>query len=1144
MRIGILLIVILVIAIALRLGLFQRLMSLAEGTEGFAGLGASHDRYVADTAQKLSPITNMINLTNPVLPIDGANASNIALAFNTTVAKPTGTSTYGLKPVTAQAIPSQVPHSIEQAHACEAAPKNCSAFADPSFAEHCGLSFDIQSVAMDGHVVAGSGLYVSPDDRAAGLQAFDDVQTHGSAPYDPYLVARPTLGSAKAGTFALNKGQCTVVKEKLDCASKQTFGIPNCTQCYTTQTFSRVGPQTGRLPSTLHLFGTGTVTVSSPDGSVSLGSRNLSKTSSADIELPAGYEGNSFTILVGDNGTRPLFICGWLEGPTTRGAFKVDMLTLVKTDTVTGARPRLSGSQVAGGFRCLSMIPGVGQSRMSLSMYMPFTFINGFDGDSLACENGPVITLAESATFLESDPCYGKANQPGNYKMECLQTRWIDLGGTPQGTGWPQNQATMNALQRANGAAVDIDAIADKLGLQAARAYGGTDESGRPLSIADWNAVSMYMTGVPINTPCDGPANAAGAPSPACMSYLYTNQGANSRVGPTYSMNPGAVASAKEAFENPSADPSDALLQGGETFLDDQFESKGMILQKKEVCQRDGFASLMMQKSDVIQHFTPEKIVDEAFADGYARSLPNARSAGEGFADANAAPNTFNYPGTSIDPATPAGQEFAKQFGSITDVKQAYDQINRKANDNTLTNDQRRTAVQQAYGVTLGAPSSNLTPGRPQVYAAGMGDGGYVYTREQGEQICAALGGTTATTAQLQEAQKMGADWCFSGWTTEGTGKWPITTSVVGGCGGRTGIIEWTPGDKAGVNCYGPKPDINDPRSKNLLPFNNQMWDQPTEPTYLTIPSGYLETAGAQPACFGGLSVDQAKKECDALGDRCAGFSYSKYGRGNGCYKGNHNAGMNNTGDYMGYVKAGTAANSGVISGRYIKLEYNHVECLNLAQILVFATKGGPNIITPSTVATKPDGFGGDVFPNRNFVDGRGDSFVHTSCNSVPWIQVDLGKTTTIYKVVVWNRNDCCQSRILGTKLTVLNEDQEFVYISNQINTTNQTYTWLPPDPNVKVDVAEDAKFKNKETPWKCMNGWGAPMRRNQAGDIECMSTNHHDCLWGGPCGSLVQAPPKNVDPLACGAMHAREWGGDGYSSGSAHWCGIANKQI
>ena len=100
---------------------------------------------------------------------------------------------------------------------------------------------------------------------------------------------------------------------------------------------------------------------------------------------------------------------------------------------------------------------------------------------------------------------------------------------------------------------------------------------------------------------------------------------------------------------------------------------------------------------------------------------------------------------------------------------------------------------------------------------------------------------------------------------------------------------------------------------------------------------------------------------------------------------------------------------------------------------------------------TKPDGWGGDVFPAKNFVDGVGNTFVHTSCYTVPWIEVDLGKITTIDKIVILNRKDCCQNRIIGSTVSILDEDRAPVYISNAITVTAKSYTWLPSSPKVQI---------------------------------------------------------------------------------------------
>jgi hypothetical protein len=757
----------------------------------------------------------------------------------------------------------------------------------------------------------------------------------------------PTIGKAKTGTFALTKDQCTIVKETVDCESKQTFGLPNCTQCYTSGSFSRVGPDSDRLPSVLNLYGSGTVTVSSSNGFITLPQTTLNLGKGAQITIPPNSEGTAFTIAV--NGAPPVYLCGYIEGQTAAGTFKLDVMTLTQKDNLTNAKPRMTGTRLFNGFKCFTLMPGNGRSSMNLSCFMPFSFVNMFDGAALTCENGPIITREDSATFLESDPCYGKANAPGNYKLECLQARWMELGGTSKGTGYPSNKTLADAIQKGEGGvALGIDTIVDALAVKMAQALSGNDANGVPLSIPDWNAVSMYATGVPITNPCDGPLNSTGPVSKECASYLYANKGINSRIGPTYTLPPSQTASSKEKFED--------------------------------------------------------------------------------------VPNTFNYPGTIIDPINNSGMQFAQELGGVVAVQQKYDEINRRANDNSKTNEQRATALKQAYDIKLDQPSSNKVTGPTQVFAVGPG---YDYTKNQAEEVCSKYGATVATTAQLQDAYAHGADWCFSGWVADGGGKWPITTSVVGGCGGRTGVIEWTPDNqKAGVNCYGPKPGITDPASQNgaIKAFNQQMWDRPTEPTYLTVPSGYLETTGPQPSCFSGLSVDAAQRGCNALGSQCVGFSYSKDGAGNGCYKGNHNAGINGNPAYMGYVKTPIGNASSVTTGRYIKLQYNRVECLNLAEIKVYSKKGGPNIITRNTPVTKSSGYQGDVFPGKNFVDGdtgQTYNFVHTSCGDVPWVQVDLGSM-------------------------ILNDQNDLIYVSNNINSTNRTYTWFPPSSEIKVDQSDD----------------------------------------------------------------------------------------
>lgn len=683
-------------------------------------------------------------------------------------------------------LPDNIPNTFQQAKSCEAAGTSCSAFDDPTFAAQCGMSFDNKAIGSDGKPHIG-GLYISPDDRQKQMDKANDVLSTGSEPYDPYKVYQPTLGKSKRGTFALNKDQCLVVKEKVDCAAKQTFNSPNCTQCYTSQNFARVGPETQRLPATVYFVGNGVIYLGPQNAGAmhnytaeEQAQINSGKSEIAVCEATAGqqYQGSSgmipqcgggfccenvpFAMITTLNPNTPVsmpimansegttfhlavettdgsmpYVAGFIQGQTPRGTFNLDLMSLVDKDYTTNKRPRINGTTTINGFKSFVFIPGA-NNQVTLNGMIPFSFLSIYDGDALTCDNGPIVTQAASATFLESDPCYGKANKPGNYKIDCLQTRWVELGGTQQGTGYPGNQAAADLLQKdANGNPLDIDTIVNNLAPKMTAALTGKDASGKDLSLPDWNTVSMWATGIPINTPCDGGFPDGGPVSQECLSYLYLNQGVTSHIGATYTLSPSSMAS----------------MKGQST------------------------------------------------------------------------PNTYCQPGTPLDPSTPAGLKFGQSLGGINAVKQSYDQINRLANDNSQSNAARTAAVNQCYGVSMDAITSGKTTGPTQVFAVGPG---YNYSQAQAQGVCAQYGAQVATTAQLQEAQSYGADWCFTGWVSDSSNAmYPITTSTEGGCGnGTTGIMNYTPGN-AGVNCYGPKPGIDNYPTGTILPFSQSLWDQP-----------------------------------------------------------------------------------------------------------------------------------------------------------------------------------------------------------------------------------------------------------------------------------------------------------------------------
>lgn len=89
--------------------------------------------------------------------------------------------------------------------------------------------------------------------------------------------------------------------------------------------------------------------------------------------------------------------------------------------------------------------------------------------------------------------------------------------------------------------------------------------------------------------------------------------------------------------------------------------------------------------------------------------------------------------------------------------------------------------------------------------------------------------------------------------------------------------------------------------------------------------------------------------------------------------------------------------------------------------------------------------------------------------------------------------------------------------------------------PNMKIVITES----RPTLPWKCLPNINVPLRKNAQGDVECMSEDGKGCLWKSnatECNKLITSQPSNFQPLACGEMHKRLWGGTGYDV-SSHWC-------
>jgi hypothetical protein len=110
-----------------------------------------------------------------------------------------------------------------------------------------------------------------------------------------------------------------------------------------------------------------------------------------------------------------------------------------------------------------------------------------------------------------------------------------------------------------------------------------------------------------------------------------------------------------------------------------------------------------------------------------------------------------------------------------------------------------------------------------------------VYDYDNAKALCQAYGANLANIDQMEEAHKSGAEWCSYGWSDDQMVLYPTQKSTweelqkstdpakknsCGRPGINGGYIE-NASMKAGVNCYGPKPEINPASSKLMSSIQN-----------------------------------------------------------------------------------------------------------------------------------------------------------------------------------------------------------------------------------------------------------------------------------------------------------------------------------
>ncbi len=149
-------------------------------------------------------------------------------------------------------------------------------------------------------------------------------------------------------------------------------------------------------------------------------------------------------------------------------------------------------------------------------------------------------------------------------------------------------------------------------------------------------------------------------------------------------------------------------------------------------------------------------------------------------------------------------------------------------------------------------------------------------------------------------------------------------------------------------------------------------------------------------------------------------------------------------------------------TGRYVRIQLNTPNYLSLAEVQVFGSGGSvsPTARQSSTLpGTPPASVAIDGIIDGNFFDG---SVTATNLDQNPWWEEDLGAPTTIGSIVIWNRTDCCGSRL--TDYWVFVSNTPFLDSDTPATLQNRAGTFVShqttaPNPSTTIPVGMQGEF-------------------------------------------------------------------------------------
>jgi hypothetical protein len=157
------------------------------------------------------------------------------------------------------------------------------------------------------------------------------------------------------------------------------------------------------------------------------------------------------------------------------------------------------------------------------------------------------------------------------------------------------------------------------------------------------------------------------------------------------------------------------------------------------------------------------------------------------------------------------------------------------------------------------------------------------------------------------------------------------------------------------------------------------------------------------------------------------------------------------------------------VQGRYVRVQLSGANYLSLAEVQVIGT-GGPAFrnLAPGKAATQSSNYPGVSSGPALAVDGNTDgqffdgSVTATNLDTNAWWQVDLGVSAAVNSVVIWNRTDCCGSRL--SDYWVFVSDTPFLTTDTPATLQNRGGTFAshqtaPPNPYAVIAAGTQGRY-------------------------------------------------------------------------------------